>query len=493
MKKVWAIDLGASNGRLMVSSFNGQRIDLEEIHRFSNQPIHVTNHFYWDILRIFQEIKNGMMKSRQNGHGAIESLSIDTWGVDFGLLSRKGELLGNPYSYRDPHTKDSIKEIEKKIPREELFYRTGVEPSAINTICQLVALQNQHEELLEQAETLLMTPNLIGYLLSGEMFNEYTISTTTSLFNVHEYDWDINLMKVLNLPTRLMARIVQSGTELGSTMDSINHEIGMKPVRVMAGPGHDTACAVAALPMKNNQSAFMSCGTWILIGVETDKPVVNENALKWGFTNEGTAEGKNRLLKNIMGLWLVQACRVIWSKQGKTVTYEEENFLIQRTKPFQRFIDPDDPAFFNPKNMVDAIRDFCIRTNQAPPTSPGEYLRSILESLALKYKWVIERLEMLTGNPIETIHMGGGGIQNEYLCQFTANATNRTVIAGPVEASSIGNALSQWIALGEIKDYTEGKAIVEQSFPVKTYQPVNQSEWEEAYGRFIHSIIKERF
>jgi len=488
VKKVWAIDLGASNGRLMVSGFDGKKLRLEEIHRFKNHPIHVTNHFYWDILGIVQEIKSGMTKSKQRGHKNIESLSIDTWGVDFGLISKTGELLGNPYCYRDPQTNESLKEIEKQISREELFNRTGVEPAVINTICQLIALKNRNPSLLEQAEFLLLTPNLVGYLLSGEKVNEYTISTTTSLYNVHQRDWDTSLMEDLNLPSRLMARIVQPGTMVGSIQNSVSQEVGFDSVRVIAGPGHDTACALAAFPIKNDKSAFMSCGTWILIGAETAKPIVNEKAFRWGFTNEGTADGKNRLLKNTMGLWLIQACRAIWSKDGKSVSYAEEKELIQKAKPFQRFIDPDHPAFFNPENMVEAIREYCVYTDQTPPETRGEFLRCILESLTLKYRLVIERLEALTGNWIEAIHMGGGGIQNEFLCQFTANATNRTVVAGPVEASSLGNALSQWIALGEVKDFAEGRQIVEQSFKVTTYQPHNQSEWQEAFSRFVHLL-----
>lgn len=485
MKKVWAIDLGASNGRLMVSSFDGKRLHLEELHRFTNHPIQATNHFYWDILRIYQEIKNGMLMGKQKGHTGIESLSIDTWGVDFGLISKTGEIIGNPYSYRDPHTNDSIKEIEKKFSKEELFYRTGVEPSPINTICQLMAIKNRNNGLLEQAETLLLTPNLVSYLFSGERVNEYTISTTTSLYNVHQRDWDRSLMEELHLPSRLMAPIVQPGTEIGMMQKSVSEEMGMDPVKVMAGPGHDTACALAALPIKDEKSAFMSCGTWILIGVETDRPIVSEKAFHWGFTNEGTADGKNRLLKNTMGLWLIQACRAIWSKDGKKLTYTEEKELIQQTKPFQSLIDPDHPSFFNPTNMVEAIRNYCLNTNQTPPETKGEILRCILESLTLKYRLVLERLEGLTERRIETIHMGGGGIQNEFLCQFTADATNRRVMAGPVEASAIGNALSQWISLGEIKDYQEGRQMVEESFQVTTYQPYNQSGWQEAYGRFV--------
>ncbi|WP_066386459.1 rhamnulokinase [Neobacillus mesonae] len=485
MKNVWAFDLGASNGRLMVSQFDGNYLHLDEIHRFPNQPVQLTGHYYWDILRIYQEMKNGMVKSIQKGFRTIESLSIDTWGVDFGLISASGELLGNPYSYRDPHTNESLKEIVKTIPKEELFTRTGVEPAAINTICQLNAIKENNPGLLERAETLLLTPNLLSYLFSGMKVNEYTISTTTSLYNFQQRNWDFSIMEALNFPKHLMANIVETGTIIGSTLDSVNQEVGTSPVKVVAGAGHDTACALAALPIKVENAAFMSCGTWILMGVQVSEPVVSKEALQWGFTNEGTADGEYRLLKNTMGLWLIQKCRAAWLNEGISITYEEEGQLIRNSKPFQSLIDPDDPEFFNPENMPKKIREYCVKKVQQPPETKGEFLRCILESLSLKYRWVIERLEHLTGKRIEVIHMGGGGIQNEFLCQFTANATNRRVVAGPVEASAIGNSLSQWIALGEIKDLKEGREIVEQSFQLRTYEPQNQADWHDAYGRFI--------
>ncbi|PLS03741.1 rhamnulokinase [Neobacillus cucumis] len=485
MNKVWAFDLGASNGRLMVSGFDGNRLFLEEVHRFPNHPVHVTGHYYWDILRTFQEMKAGIGKSIKKGHKSIESLSIDTWGVDFGLLSETGELLGNPYSYRDPHTKESLMELLSVIQKEVLYTRTGVEPAAINTICQLYAIKNNNSSLLERAKTLLLTPNLLSYFFSGVRANEYTISTTTSLFNIQERNWDSDLMERLNLRRDMMADIVMPGTILGPTLYTIQNEFSIGPVKVIAGAGHDTACALAALPIQTENSAFMSCGTWILMGVQVKKPVITEQALEWGFTNEGTADGEYRLLKNIMGMWLIQQCKSAWSKEGRIFTYEEEAQLIRDTASFTSLIDPDDSAFFNPNHMPEQIRNYCIRTGQEAPETPGEFLRCILVSLSLKYRWVLEKLEQLAGKSIETIHMGGGGIQNELFCQFTANATNRTVIAGPVEASAIGNSLTQWIALGKMKDLKEGREIVKNSFPVKVYEPQNQLEWQEAYGHFI--------
>jgi rhamnulokinase len=484
MDNVWAFDLGASNGRLMVSGFDGNRFSLEEVHRFPNHPVPLTGHYYWDILRIFQEMKVGIGKSINKGYKSIEGLSIDTWGVDFGLLTETGELLGNPYSYRDPYTQDSLKEIEKEVPGKVLFTRTGVQPEALNTICQLYAMKNNNPRLFERAETLLLTPNLISYLFSGVKANEFTISTTTSLFNIQMRNWDTDLLERLDLPVEILADIVMPGTILGPTLQSIQNELGIGPVKVIAGAGHDTACAQAALPIKQENSAFMSCGTWILMGVQVRDPVISEQALEWGFTNEGTADGEFRLLKNIMGMWLIQECRAAWAKEGRSFTFEQEAQLIRDAASFNSIVDPDDPSFFNPENMPKQIRNYCIRSGQKPPENPGDFLRSILVSLSLKYRWVLEKLEYLIGKPIEVIHMGGGGIQNELFCQFTANATNRPVLAGPVEASAIGNSITQWIALGKIKDLSEGRKIVERSFPVKLYEPQNQLEWQEAYGRF---------
>jgi rhamnulokinase len=488
MKKVWAFDLGASNGRLMLSQFDGEKIHIEEIHRFANHPVFLTNHFHWDILRIYQEMKEGISKSIKMRHKDVESMAIDTWGVDFGLLTKNGELLTNPYSYRDNQTFRGMELVLEKITKEDWFKRSGVEPSPINTICQLLAIQERNPELLEMADTLLLTPNLISYLFSGEKYNEFTISTTTSMFHYEKRNWDVDLLQQFNLNSSLLAPVVEPGTILGPTLSSINNELNIDGVKVIAGAGHDTACALAALPIKGENAAFMSCGTWILFGVQVKNPVVTKESLEWGFTNEGTMDGEYRLLKNSMGLWLIQQSKAVWKREGTPTTYEEDNQLVRQAIPFQSFIDPDKPEFLNPKHMPKQIQSFCKRTNQHVPETKGELLRTILESLALKYRWVLERLEHLTGKSIDVINMGGGGIQNEWLCQFTANATQRTVIAGPIEVSSIGNSIGQLIALGEIKDLTEARAIVEQSFTSKVYEPENKTEWDAAYERFVKLI-----
>ncbi|WP_240468671.1 rhamnulokinase family protein [Gracilibacillus sp. YIM 98692] len=483
-----AFDLGASNGRLMLCSHDGERIRLQELHRFPNHAINVCGHYYWDILRIFQEMKEGIRKSIQAGHHDVSSLAVDTWGVDFGLLSSSGELLGNPYSYRDSQTSDGMEALNKIVTNTELFHRSGVEPAVINTIYQLYAIKQRQPEILDQAETLLLTPNLVSYFFSGVKANEFTISSTTSLMNYKNGDWDDELMELLKLPSSIMAPIVKPGTILGPTLDSINKELEMDPIEVVAVAGHDTASALAALPIKDENAVFMSCGTWILIGTQVKEPIVTEESLDWGFTNEGTIDGEYRLLKNNMGLWLIQQCKLMWSREDQQTTYEEDNQLVRDAKPFKSFINPDDPSFFHPENMLKEIQNFVEKSGQQSLETKGEFLRCILESLALKYRWVIDRLEHLTGKPINTIHMGGGGIKNEWLCQFTANATNRKVITGPVEASSIGNAIGQFIALGEIKDLKEAREVVGRSFQTKEYEPQNQKEWQDAYERFVKFV-----
>ncbi|WP_456307907.1 rhamnulokinase, partial [Geobacillus vulcani] len=332
---------------------------------------------------------------------------------------------------------------------------------------------------------------LLMELFCGVRANEFTIVTTTQLYNFKQRNWDFELLERLHLPSRILAPVIQPGVVLGPTLQSINRELNIDSVQVVAVAGHDTACALAALPMKHEQSVFMSCGTWVLMGIQVKEPIVTEEALRWGFTNEGTLEGFYRLQKNIMGLWLIQQCRAAWIREGKKFTYEQEELWVKDAKPFQSFIDPDDPMFFNPEHMPNQIQQYCQMTGQHVPETKGEILRCILESLALKYRWVLERLEQLACISLREIHMGGGGIRNPILCQFTANATNHYVIAGPVEASAIGNSLAQWISLGEMKNLQEAREVVERSFEFKIYQPQNQTEWQEAYDKFTKFLDRQ--
>ncbi|GAB2567210.1 rhamnulokinase [Gracilibacillus alcaliphilus] len=489
MKKVWAFDIGASNGRLILNSFDGEKMYTEEIYRFDNHPVHVTGNDYWDILHIFAEMKKGMQISLQKGHSEIESMGIDTWGVDFGLLAKTGELLANPYSYRNPRNQEAMEAALQHISSEKLFELTGVETAPINTVFQLYAIKQHCPELLEQADTLLLTPNLLSYLFSGEKYNEFTISSTTQLLTSEGKQWAKDILTQLGLPSHIFAPLVNSATISGETLPAINRELHMDPVKVVNVAGHDTASALAALPLEDDQSIFMSCGTWVLIGVPIEQNVTDINAMHWGFTNEGTIDGRSRLQKNNMGMWLLQQCRKVWERQGIKTDYAKENTLFAEAPAFRSFINPDDTQFFNPVNMVEAIQHYCTATSQPVPETQGELIRCILESLVLKYRWVIERLEQLTGKELKRIHMGGGAIRNETLCQLTASATLREVTAGPVEASSIGNAIGQWLALGEIASIQEARQIVKKSFKVNIYQPKQAEEWQQAYQRFTKMLI----
>ncbi|KAB8130498.1 rhamnulokinase [Gracilibacillus oryzae] len=484
MKKVWAFDIGASNGRLMLASFDGEQMHLDELYRFSNKPVHLTDHYYWDVLHIFNGMKKGMEVSLQKGHNKVESMGVDTWGVDFGLLSKTGELLANPYCYRDPQNNDGMEKALKHISKEELFVTTGIETAPINSLFQLLAIQERNPELLANADTLLLTPNLLGYLFSGVKNNEYTISSTTQLIDLKTKNWSNEILSMFNIPADLFAPVVPSSSIAGETLPEINKELGMSPVKVVNVAGHDTASALAALPIGDGFSVFMSCGTWGLIGVEVDQPVATVQAMHAGFTNEGTLEGNYRLLKNSMGMWLLQECRTIWEREQISTDYEEENQLFQQTEAFGAFIDPDDNRFFNPDNMVEAIKVYCRETNQQIPQTRGEIIRCILESLAMNYRLVIEQLEQLLDRKLKRIHMGGGAIQNHHFCQLIANVTGRELVAGPAEASSVGNAISQFISLDIIDSLREARQIVKNSFSIPSYYPEENDRWDEAYQQY---------
>lgn len=480
MKRAVAIDLGASNGCISLVTLENTKISNDEIYRFPNEIIERDGNLYWDIDHIFSEIINGLKKVNCN----INSIGVDTWGVDFGLIGKDNQLLELPFSYRDTHTIEVMHEIHKKIDAQTLFTLTGVESAPINTLYQMKAVLLKDRRLVEEAEAVLTIPNLINFLLTGVKANEFTHASTTQMLSIETKDWDYSLIeKVLGF-TPSLAPIKESSRILGRTTEDIDRMTEKSGVPVIQVPGHDTACAVAAIPRISDNFAFMSCGTWVLIGAKVKEPVVSEKAYEWGFTNEGTADGIYRLQKNNMGLWILQQCKREWLKHGADFTYEEERHLVEQSEPFRSLIDPDHPSFFNPDSMLKAIQDFCERTNQTVPTTKGDVIRCILESLALKYRWVLNRIEFLLETSLPEIHMVGGGIQNKHFCQFTANATQKVVQTGPIEASSFGNALSQFIALGEIRNWNEARKIAKNSFEVTEFIPTNTKEWEKAYERF---------
>lgn len=480
MKQVIAIDLGASNGRLMKVKLKNKKITIKEIHRFSNQPIEIDGFLHWDIDMIFYEIKEGLKKVGER----ISSIGVDTWGVDIGFVSKEGALIEHPFSYRDTHSSEVMDEIHQKVDEQTLFKRTGVISASINSLYQLKSILSRNPEWVHQTQSILTMPNVINFLMTGKEKNEFTHASTTQLLNYKTKDWDEDLLEKVfdtNLP---LAPLHPTNSLYGMTTEELNQEVGIDETPVIQVPGHDTACAVAAMPYEGNNTAFMSCGTWVLMGIKVSEPIVSKEAYELGFTNEGTVEQEHRLQVNNMGLWILQQCKQEWAEQGHKITYEMEEELMNQSEPLQSFIDPDDETFFNPESMVGAIREYCKRTHQQVPETKGDIIRTIIESLALKYRWVIERLEQLTNKEIPFIHMAGGGIQNKHFCQFTANATMREIKAGPIEASSLGNALSQLIAIGELKDWEEAREVMKNSFPLTSYSPERNDAWDEAYERF---------
>ncbi|MGG3505518.1 rhamnulokinase family protein [Paenibacillus lautus] len=480
---ILAFDLGASSGRAMLGQWNGRTIDVTEIHRFPNDPVRIGDRFQWDILRIYHEMKQGLLRLKGQ-HNLPSSIGIDSWAVDYGLLDRSGELLMNPYHYRDTRTDGVMEQVFRDVPPAEIFDRTGIQFLSFNTIYQLASLQRQKPCLLQEAERFLMIPDLLRYFLTGELANEFTNATTTQLFNPLSASWDDHLLKTLNIPPKLFHPVVHPGKFVGALRSSVTEELGIPSIPLYTVAEHDTASAVVAVPALERSFAYLSCGTWSLMGTEVDQPVINERARELNFTNEGGAYGTYRLLKNIMGLWILQECQRTWGREGLTYSYPELVNMADATPAFACFIDPDDPVFLPAGDMPKRLVEYAARTNQSIPQGVGALVRCIMESLAMQYRYVLELTEELSGQKFQGLHMVGGGIHNETLCQWTANAIGKPVWAGPAESSAIGNMAVQWIAQGELSDIWEARAVIRESFPVKTYEPKETPLWEEAYGVF---------
>jgi rhamnulokinase len=483
-KKILAFDLGAESGRGLLGMFDGQRLHLEVVHRFPNGAVRTLDTLHWDVLRLHGEMLQAMRKAAAV-HDDIASIGVDTWGVDFALLGRGGTLLGNPRHYRDPHTESIMDEAFLRVPRAEVFRQTGIQFMRFNTLFQLLALQRDRAPQLDAAETLLFMPDLFHYWFTGVKVNEYTNASTSQMIDPAGRTWARDLVHAFQLPERLLGSLVPPGTVLGPLRSSVASEVGLAPVRVIAPATHDTASAVAAVPAHGESWAYISSGTWSLMGAEIAGPLVNDRALACNFTNEGGVAGTVRFLKNIMGLWLVQECRRAWEHAGKNYTYDDLMRLAEAAPPFVSLVDPDDVSFILPPSMPAALADFCKRSAQPAPVDPGPVVRCALESLALRYRWVLERLEELLGRRLDTIHVVGGGSQNTLLCQFTADACNRPVLAGPAEATAIGNVLLQAIGLGLLGSLADAREVVRRSFDVRAYAPCQPQDWQEPHERFL--------
>jgi rhamnulokinase len=485
-KNLLAFDLGAESGRALVGKFDGAKLALDVVHRFPNGAVQTLDTLHWDVLRLYGEMVAGLRKARAD-HRELASMGVDTWGVDFAFLGRDGTLLGNPRHYRDPHTETIMDQAFAKVPRAEVFRQTGIQFMRFNSLFQILALMRDRSPLLAAAESMLFMPDLFNYWFTGIKVNEYTDASTSQMLNPATRNWAHDLIRSFGIPDKMLRTIIQPGTVLGPLRTSVANQAGVTPLPVIAPATHDTAAAVAAVPAAGDSWAYISSGTWSLMGVEVNEPQTGAKAMEFNFTNEGGVGGTIRLLKNIAGLWLVQECRRIWEREGKTFTYEELMKLAEAAQD-SSIVNPDDASFMLPSSMPAALCDFCRKTKQPVPADPGAIIRCALDSLALRYRWVLERLEELTSKRINTIHIVGGGCQNTLLCQLAADCCNRTVIAGPVEATALGNVLVQMIGLGLIKSLADGREIIRRSFDVKTYEPRQPERWEESYRRFLGMI-----
>jgi rhamnulokinase len=483
-----AADLGAESGRVVLGRFEGERMTLEEVHRFPNTPVRLPDGLHWDVLRILGEIKDGIVTAANDG-GRIESLGIDAWGVDFGLLDRDGCLISNPYHYRDPRTEGMQERAFGRMPKEEIYETTGIQFLPINTLYQLLAMEDS--PLLQAAQTLLLIPDLIGYWLTGEKACEFTAASTTQLCDARSGGWDRVLLEGMRLPGRIFGEIVPPGTQLGRLLPEVVEETGAREgLPVTAVASHDTASAVVAVPAENKNFAYISSGTWSLVGVELPKPAIAPEGMRANFTNEGGFGGTTRFLKNVMGLWLLQECRRTWARGGHEYSYEELAHLAEEAPAAGSLVDPDHPLFLSPGDMPSRIRRFCGATGQEGPDEPGAMTRCVLESLALKYRWVLERAEEISGGRAEIVHVVGGGVRNELLCQLTAEATRRRVRTGPVEATALGNLMVQAYAGGRLSSLGEIRESVRRSVEVRDYEPRGEEDrWQEASEK-LQSIME---
>jgi len=491
-----AADLGASSGRVLAGLFDGAKLALEEVYRFENGGVPAAGRTQWDLLNQWQHVLRGLRAAGKVYGDRVASIGVDTWGVDFGLLGRNDELLGNPYHYRDHRTAGILDKAFAIVPRGEIFAATGLQFMEFNSLYQLLAMKLANSPLLDVAQSFLMIPDLFHWLLTGVKANEATNASTTQFLNPRTGGWATDLLGKFGLPTHILGTLSPPGTRLGKLQPSVAEETDLPDVEVILPGTHDTASAVMAVPAASQPGqrpdwCYISSGTWSLMGVETPQPIITDRVYQLNFTNEGGVGGTTRVLKNIAGLWLVQECRRIWKLQGREFAFDE---LIQRAGealPLTSLINPDDAAFVAPKDMTAAIRDYCAKTSQIAPATEGAIVRTALESLALRYRMVLGYLEELVGSRIETIHIVGGGAQNRLLCQMTADACNRRVIAGPVEATAIGNLMMQAVALGTIGSIAQAREIVRTSFAAQEFHPKPSQAWNDAYGRFEQLVARE--
>jgi rhamnulokinase len=479
-KPYLAFDFGAESGRAVLAHLHSGILTTQEVHRFPNEAVEYGGSLHWDVPRLWFEVRKALNCVEQL---QLAGIGVDAWGVDYALLGERGELLQNPYHYRDRRTQGVMEDVFRKVSRQEIYRTTGIQFMPINTLYQLYAAQRDTPSILSAAKQLVTIPDLFNYWLTGIAVCEFTNATTTQLVDPIRRTWATELLSKLGFPLELPAAMVEPGTVLGPLLPTISPDSALTGTPVIAPACHDTGSAVAAITAREH-TAFLSSGTWSLIGTELDAPVLTPEALKLNFTNEGGVNGTTRLLKNVMGLWMLQGCRNCWSARGQSCDYRELVELASREPAFAHLVDPDDESFLRPTDMLAAIDQFCAKTHQPAPPNPGAYVRCVLESLALKYRLILRSLEQLCGTSIEHIRIIGGGSKNRLLNQFTANATGRRVLAGPAEATALGNVAIQILATGEASSLAEVRAIVDRSFPTDVFEPVETDEWERHAIRF---------
>ncbi|MDR1003558.1 MAG: rhamnulokinase [Prevotellaceae bacterium] len=474
----FAVDLGATSGRTILGTFTPQGLELEEVNRFPNRMIQVRGHYYWDLYELYRQIIEGLKAVAQRKEVQITSIGIDTWGVDFALFGKDGELLRLPYSYRDPQTVGMPEEFFKShFARDKVYTWTGIQIMDFNTLYQLAALWRRNDSAFRAVDKILFIPDALNYLLTGKMATEYTIASTSQCLSAYNMEFDYAILYKVHVERETFPPIVLPGTTVGTLTEEVQQRTGLGAVPVIAVAEHDTASAVAAVPAADKNFAYLSSGTWSLMGVEVKKPVVTHEAYLLNYTNERGVEGTVRLLKNICGMWLLERCRADWEETDYDTLIGE----ARAAEPFRSIINPDDPSFANPTHMPQAIRDYCAAHGQPVPETHGQFTRCIFESLALRYRQVLDNLRTLSEHPIEVLHVIGGGSRNDLLNQWTANAIGIPVIAGPAEATAIGNIMVQAIAAGQAADVASMRQLIRSSVPLKTFQPEDTDLWDNAF------------
>ena len=479
-----ACDLGAESGRVILGTVTGGQLILEEVHRFPTGATRIQNSLRWNVVRIFDELKAGLQKVAARGV-QVTSISVDSWGVDYALFNERQPLLAMPYQYRDSRTDKTYESSIEKVGRDKIFAETGIQFMQINTLYHLIADVQNNPDVLGIADQFLTIADYFNYLFCDVARNEVSLASTSQIYNPKTGDWSSELIEAFDLPKQLFPEIVASGTRLGPLTDELAKELGLNDVEVIATCSHDTGAAVAAVPAEEGDDwAYLSSGTWSLIGVELPSPLINDEVCKNNFTNEAGFGGTTRFLKNITGLWILQESRRAWHLQGNELDYVEINQLAEQAEPLRSLINPNDTRFFSPLDMPGEIADYCRETNQPVPETPGQFARCILESLALLYRQTLDTIEQMTGRTIRRLHIVGGGSQSALLNQFAASATGRAVLTGPVEATAAGNVLIQAVALGDLESLSAMRKLVRDSFSISSYQPESAEQWQAAMTRF---------